>query len=468
MSIGMSRRDFLQRAAAGAGVVLVGSTEMLQTAPEASATPAQVGYGPLVPDPAGRLALPAGFSYQIVTHAGVTRLESGEPTPRNHDGTGAFAGRGGGTVLVNNHEIREPFGTELPVPHLDRLTYDPAAAGGCTIVEVDRGGKRLRESVGIAGTRTNCAGGQTPWGTWLTCEEVDSLAGVDGFQRDHGYVFEVDPHDVSANRDPQPVKALGRFEHEAAAVDPRRGDIYLTEDAASPTGLLYRWSPPKGYRPGPGALRRLGPTDGVLAAMKAFDGAGTHVPDLSLATQVGTTYAVRWIPVGDRDARTTAIRKQFTNDDITRSRKLEGAWWAGDGAYVVCSFSRDTDNPGVSTVHDGQVWFYDPRRATLTLRLLFGRNPTPDADGAFDGPDNISVSPHGGVIIAEDGEGIQHLVGATDRGETFPVARNDFTDATKNVEFTGPVYSPDGKVLFANIQEPGYMFAITGPWQRQR
>ncbi len=470
MSVGMSRRDFLQRAAAtGAGVMLVGSTEMLLTTPAASAAPAQIGYGPLVPDPAGRLALPQGFSYSIVTHAGVTTLDSGEFTPRNHDGTGAFPRRrGAGTVLVNNHEIREPFGTELPVPHLDRLTYDPGAAGGCTIVEVDGTGRRVGEKVGIAGTRTNCAGGVTPWGTWLTCEEVYSSAGADGFQKDHGYVFEVDPHDGAANRDPQPIKALGRFEHEAAAVDPRRGDIYLTEDAASPTGLLYRWQPPAGYRAGRGALRRLGPTDGVLAAMKAVDGAGRHVPDLSLATTVGTTYRITWVPVPDRDARTTPTRQQLGAGDVTRSRKLEGAWWGDDGAYVVCSFSRENDNPGVAKVHDGQVWFYDPRRSTLTLRLVFGLNPAADADGAFDGPDNISLSPYGGVIIAEDGQGVQHLVGATDRGATFPVARNDFTDATRNVEFTGPVYSPDARILFANIQEPGYLFAITGPWRRQR
>ena len=202
--------------------------------------------------------------------------------------------------------------------------------------------------------------------------------------------------------------------------------------------------------------------------MKAFDGAGAHVPDLSLATTVGTTYSVRWVPVADRDARTTAIRRQFTNGDITRSRKLEGAWWGGDGPYIVASFSRENDNPGVAKVHDGQVWFYDPRRSTLTLKLIFGKNPDPAVDGAFDGPDNISLSPYGGVILAEDGEGIQHLVGATDRGDTFPVARNDFTDASRNVEFTGPVYSPDRRILFANIQEPGYMFAITGPWRRQR
>ena len=332
------------------------------------------------------------------------------------------------------------------------------------MIEVDRNGRRQREYVGVAGTATNCAGGVTPWDTWLTCEEIDALAGSGGFQKDHGYVFEVDPFDRRANRDPQPIKALGRFEHEAAVVDPRSGDVYLTEDASNPNGLLYRWEAPQGFRGRKGALRGLGPADGVLAAMRATDGAGNHVDDLSRATKVGTTYTVEWVPVPDRDGRTVATRRQFADGDVTRARKLEGAWWDRDGAYIVSSFAR-AESPAV---HDGQIWFHDPRRSTLTLRLLFAKNPDPNAGGTFDGPDNITVSPYGGVLLAEDGEGVQHLVGATDNGATFPVARNDFQDATKNVEFTGPVYSPDRKILFANIQEPGYMFAITGPWRRQR
>ena len=108
------------------------------------------------------------------------------------------------------------------------------------------------------------------------------------------------------------------------------------------------------------------------------------------------------------------------------------------------------------------MWFYDPATSMLTLRLMFARK---NAAGV-DGPDNISISPHGGVIIAEDGEGAQHLIGATPSGETYPVARNDFSDESEGVEFTGPVYSHDGKVLFANVMKPGYMFAITGPWRQ--
>ncbi|MGH4025433.1 MAG: alkaline phosphatase PhoX [Pseudonocardiaceae bacterium] len=456
----LSRRDFLNRSAV-AGLVLVGSTEMFTASAVAApgGDPREPGYGPLVDDPAGALALPAGFSYAIVSRAGSTQLESGEPTPGNHDGTGAFARPGGGTVLVNNHELGDTLAaTPFPVPHHDGYTYDPGTPGGCTIVEADRDGNRVREYVGVAGTSTNCAGGVTPWGTWLTCEETEALTGQKGATKDHGYVFEVDPRDRDANRDPQPIKALGRYAHEAAAVDPRRGHIYLTEDAADPNGLLYRWEPPRDYRPGKGGLRQLAADAGTLTAMAARDGAGTHVDDLSRATVVGTTYQVSWVPVPDRDARTTSTRAQLTGSEVTRGRKLEGAWWDNGGAWIVASFAR-AESP---VPHDGQVWFYDPKRGTLTLKLRFGVNPAPDTEGAFDGPDNISVSPYGGVILAEDGEGIQHLIGVTDDGRSYPLARNEVDSG----EFTGPVFSPDRTTLFANLQTPGTMYAIRGPWRQ--
>jgi hypothetical protein len=441
-----TRRGFLRTAAAGAGIVLTGSTDMLHTAPAAAP-----GYGPLLRDPKGVLDLPAGFSYRVVTQAGRTKLEAGGPTPRNHDGTGAFPRPGGGTVLVNNHEIREPEGTKNQVPHLDGLVYDPGAAGGCTVIETDAAGRPLREYVGIAGTSTNCAGGVTPWNTWLTGEETEQRAGGKGYERDHGYVFEVDPFDPAANRDPAPIRALGRYSHEACAVDPRSGEIYLTEDASGPNGLLYRWTPPAGFRSGKGSLRALGSADGRLAAMRCTDASGKHVDDLSRATDVGTEYAVEWVPIDDREARKQSTRKQHGDDDVTRAHKLEGCWWDGNGVHVVSSYAGG-ESP---ERHDGQLWFYDAARSRLTLGLLLQAG-----EEEFDRPDNISVSPYGGVILAQDGNGDNGLFGVTAAGDPFPLAR------ASGSEFTGPVYSADGAVLFANIQEPGTMFAITGPWRR--
>ncbi|MFD0142063.1 MULTISPECIES: alkaline phosphatase PhoX [unclassified Streptomyces] len=474
----LNRREFAKHStAAGAGLVLTGSVAALATAPEALATADdrlddhaddlaasgdrhRLGYGPLVEDPAGVLALPAGFTYRVITHSGVTKLESGEFTPQKHDGTATFAGPRGTTLLVNNHELKgKRSGWKHPVPLTEGLVYDPAASGGCTVVEVHRDGT-VAEWVGIAGTSTNCAGGRTSWGTWLTCEENSDRAGENGMTKDHGYVFEVDPRDRRANRDPKPIKAFGRYDHEAVVIDPKRGHAYLTEDASSPNGLFFRWVPPKGFEHGRGKLRTLADDAGVLQAPRCIDSGGRFVDDLSRATRIGTVYGVDWLDVPDRDGREVEVREQFGPDEVTRARKLEGMWWADGGAYIVSSYARD-ESPGAA--HDGQVWFYDPKRRTLTLQVLLGVNANPDEDGAYDGPDNITVSPYGGLVIAEDGEGVQHLFGATERGRTYPIARNDLNDS----EFTGVVFSPDGDTLFANIQDPGIMVAVTGPWRRQ-
>jgi len=498
---GISRRDLLGRSAAtGLGIVLVGSVDTLFGAGTADAHEAsrngrtgrgggEAGYGPLIDDPAGILALPEGFSYTIIAQTGVTLMDDGSPTPADPDGSASFPLRDGGAVLVTNHEVGGD--EENPVPRLEGFVYDEGAGGGTTNIEVDHDGKRVREYVSLAGTVDNCAGGKTPWDTWLTCEETEDVAGDEGsygpLTQPHGYVFEVDPYDADENRNPKPIKALGRYAHEAVVVDPRAGRLYLTEDASDPYGLLYRYTPPRGFRLGKGALKELGDTDGTLEAMKAYDRRGQHVPDLSVAEEIGTTYSVEWVAVEDRDARTTPVREQFADEEITRSQKLEGMWWDHGGAYFTASYARTTEDDAEqesAASHDGQVWFLDPRKETieLTLRFAYTRE---DQDGDPDGPDNITVSPFGGVMIAEDGEGAQHLVGATRKGGPFFFARND-TEAQS--EFTGPNFSPDQRILFANIQgdgsspaegeegtdegadpaNPGYVFAITGPFRHQR
>jgi secreted PhoX family phosphatase len=462
---GLSRRSMLSRSATGVGIVLSGSFGGLFGAGGSPATasgrgkPGAVGYGPLIEDPNGLLSLPEGFSYKIVAQCGVTKLETGEPTPSDPDGTAAFVRHGGtGTVLVNNHEVS---GSEAyPVPRIPGLTYDPAAGGGTTTIEVDKLGNRVREYVSLAGTHNNCAGGKSPWNTWLTCEEAESLSGQ---TKPHGYVFEVDPYDVDANREPKPIKALGRYAHEALVIDPDRGTIYLTEDAGNPNGLLYRWTPPDASLPlGKGVLKSLPDDAGTLEALKASTIDGAHVPDLSVATTPGTTYRTEWVAVPDRDAATVSTRKQFANSDITRSRKLEGMWWGDGGAYFVCSFARFTD--GSAAQHDGQIWFLDPLADTIELKLHFAYTPL-DQDNDPDGPDNITVSAYGGVIIAEDGDGKNHLVGAADSGEAFFFARNEDPGDS---EFTGPTFSNDKKILFACVQSPGYVYAIQGPFTKQR
>ena len=464
MTSALSRRGFLGgTAAAGLGIAFAGSIDAIAGTAANAATRSASGYGPLVADPNGILSLPKGFRYDIIATAGQTVMEDGSPTPADMDGMGAFA-TASGTTLVYNHEIS---GSEKPpVPDVAGLTYDAKANGGTTSIELDGSGKRVREYVSVAGTENNCAGGVTPWGTWLTCEETEKRAGSSR-DKDHGYVFEVSPVQAeNPNRSNVPLKFLGRFAHEAVAVDPETGVVYETEDAGGPNGLYFRWVPPAGFAGRKGALVELaqspdGLTAGALQAMRCSRGS-RHIADLSEATQPGTRYEVTWVDVPDRDARTVSVRRQLRDDQVTRSRKLEGAWWADGGAYFVASFARRSD--GSRNEHDGQVWFYDPSTQTVTLTTIFGVDPDPDVDADdYDGPDNITVSPYGGVILAEDGNGRQHLVGVTDQGKSYTLARNDENGS----EFTGPVFSPDGRTLFACIQSgPGRVFAITGPWGR--
>ena len=256
-----------------------------------------------MPDPAGILDLPRGFAYSVVSRAG-DLLPAGGNTPGRHDGTGAFRGPRFGTRLVQNHEITGA--DPLPAAAAPEFTYDPKVNGGTTTLTLDWRNRRLDEYVSLAGTAQNCAGGKTPWDTWLTCEETELLAGPTA-DKNHGYVFEVDPNSVSHNQNPTPLTALGRFAHEAVCIDPSRGDVYLTEDASEPNGLVYRFQPTDRSRKY-GALRN----GGTLRAMKCSL-RGTHVPDLSVFTVPGTKLAVDWVAIPDPQGATVSVRKQFAD-----------------------------------------------------------------------------------------------------------------------------------------------------------
>ena len=459
----LSRRQFLQTAgAAGIGLTILGKADPLfAVSSAAEAIGRAPGYGPLIPDPNGLLDLPEGFSYQIVSRAGDALSPFGTwavkgTVPGSQDGTAAFAGRRGGTLLVVNHE--QGASAAFPVLADPALTYDPLAVGGTSTLHVDRHGVRELQYVSLAGTWSNCAGGHTPWGTWLTCEETEQKADGVRATKDHGWVFEVDPDEPANNVDPTPLTALGRFAHEAVAVDPVRGHLYLTEDASGPNGLLFRFTP-NNRRQRYGALR----DGGLLEAALVED-----LPDLSAATRIGAKHRVRWVPVPDPAASDLSIRKQFDWDNagtavagvggpISRSRKLEGIYWRRGKAYVVASFARNSD--GSVSEHDGQVWAYDPASQKIELVVRYAVNTDLDSDQP-DGPDNIAVTPSGGLILAEDGGGLSHVLGVNKKGETFLIARNAVDDS----EFAGPTFSPDGRTLFVNTQQPGTTFAITGPW----
>jgi len=450
----MHRRHLL-KASAAAGLTLgTGLIEGLKFGLPAGAATAGgngsgKGFGPLQPDPAGILDLPEGFHYKVVTQAGrPLEGQAAGVVPGRQDGTASFDGPRGGVYIVQNHE--QGTSADHPAVAAAELTYDPGAVGGTTTLQLDRHNDIVSQYVSLAGTNNNCAGGATPWGTWLTCEETEAKAGG-ALTKNHGFVFEVSPYKPSANVNPTPLTGLGRFAHEAVAVDPRRGHVYLTEDASGPNGLLYRFTPAQL----PNRLHSLR-AGGTLEAF--FSPAG---PDLSVFDVIGTSIPVQWKPVPDPSAAATSIRKQFGLTDVTRSRKYEGMWWGNGRAYIVCSFARLSD--GSAAEHDGQVWSLDPRSQTLTLEAYFPVNADPEGAGADlpDGPDNITVNPWGGLVIAEDGNGTQHLVGIKD-GVPSLLARN----AVSGSEFTGVNFSPDRHTLFANVQDEGYVFAITGPFGR--
>jgi len=462
----LTRRQLLQRGAAtGAGLVVIGN--LVDALPAAASGPAGVrpgavvsraGYGRLVPDPAKLLDLPEGFSYSIVSEAGAP-LSDGGKIPDAFDGTGLIAGADGHAYLVRNSEQGaivgvddgEPYELEFPAVAAAEFVYDPKAGGGTTTVELDADGTVVAEYVSLAGTCENCAGGLTPWGTWLTCEETEDLAG-DEFDKDHGFVFEVDPVNVDNNKNPTPLEGLGRFAHEAAAIDPATGIVYLTEDASEPNGLLYR-ATPNDTSGTYGSLR----AGALLEALAATDPDGNVVADLSAYREIGTVLDLAWTEVPDPLAAETSIRLQFDDGTVTRSRKLEGIWWGGSAAYVVASYARHDD--GSVGEHDGQVWKLDPAAGTLELFVHFDVNTEPESDN-FDSPDNITVAPWGGLILCADGEGTQHLWAVAADGSNHVFARN----ARDGGEFTGATFSADGQTLYVNLQSPGTTFAITGPW----
>lgn len=428
----ISRRQFMGRGAAAAGgmALAMGPARALARPGRPGTSP----FGELVADRGGLIDLPQGFQYRVLSAEGST-LSNGAPVPGDHDGMAAFSGRGNTTVLVRNHELR---GSEAP-PVPGKNPYDPAEPGGTTGIVVGPNRKEISDYVTSSGTRNNCAGGATPWGTWLTCEE-DRTTG-------HGYVFEVMHDDPENDLSKTPIRAMGFFSHEAVDIDPATGIAYLTEDdfrgridPTDPTNdqrssFLYRYLP-NDRSPRPGALQK----GGALQAL-AIDQRPSFDADFA---NPGDRFSVIWKTVNPEEPHDDALAQ-----GCVRFNRLEGCHFAGG------AFWFDDTAGGESRL--GQIFRYVP--ATNTLELFYEGT---DAN-KMESPDNIIITPWGDLWFAEDGDGENRVMGITPEGEVYKFASNRVSDS----EFAGPTFAPDGRTFFVNIQNPGYTFAIWGPFARR-
>jgi hypothetical protein len=423
----LSRRRFLTLAGSGAaGSLALSSLEAFYTNPVFAAGP----YGSLVTDPRGVLDLPAGFTYVRLSETGQT-MSDGYRVPGGHDGMAAFPGSNGNTILIRNHELSTTSSTSVGAPNANK--YDTTARGGTTTLVVSPNRTLVRHFSSLAGTTRNCAGGPTPWGSWLSCEEVFETTN----SRRHGYVFEVPARETIGFATPTPLVAMGRFNHEATAVDPNTGYVYLTEDRGD--GLIYRFIPAVGRPTASGQLAQ----GGTLQALRI-----PSRPQVNTKTGFtsGQSLTTDWVTINTPDPSTDSVRAEGLNKGAARFSRGEGMWYGNGSIYFCCTDGGSTSN--------GQVWRYTP--ATNTLQLFI----QPENSTILQGPDNVVVAPTGDLFLCEDGSGTDFIVGVSPNGTAYRFARNRLNTG----EFAGVCFSPDGRTMFVNIQSPGITFAIQGPW----
>ena len=411
--------------------------------------------GALVPDPNGMLDLPPGFSYRVISALG-DRMNDGLTVPDKADGMGCFSIDNERVALVRNHELAprkgDTFTAKLTPKQLAKV-YDidkngqPVAGGTSNIIYNLNTQEVEYQAMSLLGTIRNCAGGKTPWGSWLTCEESVALPDGDT-SKEHGYVFEV-PATAKGLVDAKPIKAMGRFNHEAACIDPNSGVVYLTEDRHD--SLFYRFIPnDKSNLHAGGRLQALTFSQYPQKDTRNWE---------SNAMLPNRLYTAEWLDMDEVEAPHDDLRARGFAKGAALFARGEGIVFGDEALFFCCT------NGGPAKA--GQIMRYIPSQFEGTAKEvdapatieLYVESPH---KAVFDYGDNVEIAPNGHLVVCEDRSGTNetnHLKGITPSGQIYNLAKVRW-----DTEPAGVCFSPDGSTLFVNLYAPTRTVAITGPW----
>lgn len=417
VTVARSRREFLRSMFWSAGAAGAVGALGLSACGGGSDNPPGAGLpqsrfaaiGPLLPPDANGLRLPAGFSSRVVA-------VSGQPVPGTSnlwhafpDGGATYPTADGGWVYVSNSEI--------------------PAIGGAGALKCDRSGAIVDSYRILVGTSTNCAGGKTPWGSWLSCEETDN-----------GQVYECDPQQAG-NGAVRPL--LGIFKHEAVAIDERHRMLFLTEDTGD--GRLYRFVP--GAADWPAGAARPALQEGRLQVLRLAELSRNEYPPAGFGLE--QPRAVLWEDVVEPGEAQAGVRSSLGAEAPgTAFKGGEGLWFFNGFVYF-------------STKGDNRIWCHDTTAQTLEVIYDFATATAPNK--ILSGVDNLTISQAGDILVAEDGGDMQICVILPDR-RVLPLLQ--VTDAAgepdTSSEITGPAFSPDGRRLYFSAQRSGRLGASGG------
>jgi len=404
------------------------------------------------------LDLPEGFTYEIISKSG-DKMNDGFYVPGRPDGMGTFEGKNTDEVIiVRNHEnspepfSNSPYGIDNEL--LDTIDtsslYDsgnmimPGLGGTTTLIYNEITRKLEHQHLSLAGTYRNCAGGITPWKSWLSCEEDVTRIG-NNIEKDHGFVFEISALEKGLS-DPKPILGMGRFQHEAVAVDPISGIVYLTEDRHD--GLFYRYVPNVKEK-----LHRGGKLQ-VLAVKnrKALDTRNWDEPLI----KVNDILDVEWLDIDNVLSPDDDLRYRGFNSGAARFARGEGIWFGKKELYFAITNGGDA--------HLGQIFRYrlSPDEGRESQKSISGKLELfveSEDRNVLHMCDNLTITPNGNLLVCEDNGELNRILLINQNGSISVFACN----RSSSSEFAGVVFSPSGNTIFVNIQENGDTLAITGP-----